>query len=304
MTWIELHTTLRDHPKAYSLATALRIPEAQAIGHLVLLWLWAIEQAEEGRLRVPHAALARACTWEGKPERLIDALVEAGWVDRLYDGTLAIHDWEEYAGRLIHRRAANVARQRAYRASHNAHVDGNDDANAARNGDANGARDVTRKLQTHRTGPNRTQPNRTKPNLTSVVAEPVSVSARATKPRLRDRAPRAHTPDTATQKTIQDDLAREFADRLGGEERVRTRIAKALNDRQSQGWIDFATGLRNWLEQDVAYAREHDEERAPAGRSGTAAAVGHDAGGDDYAWLEADARERVERLAAEMQSLQ
>ncbi len=50
MAWIEAHQSLRDHRKVPDMADRLDMPEAHVVGHLVYLWLWALDNAQDGRL--------------------------------------------------------------------------------------------------------------------------------------------------------------------------------------------------------------------------------------------------------------
>ena len=98
MAWIELHQTLRDHPKVIRLAEKLAVHPAEATGLLVNLWLWAVAYAEDGQLRrYTDAEIAQASRWFGQSGDLRCALRETGWEDS--DGT--IHDWEEYGIRFL-----------------------------------------------------------------------------------------------------------------------------------------------------------------------------------------------------------
>lgn len=113
MVWIESHQELARHPKTKRLARQLGCSVPAAIGHLHLLWWWATDYASDGDLSVfPPDELADALLWEGDPAALIDGLQQA----RFLDG-LKIHDWEDYAGRLIDRRYANAERMRKVRAT-------------------------------------------------------------------------------------------------------------------------------------------------------------------------------------------
>lgn len=117
MAWIELHQSLRDHRKILLGADELNIPPAHMVGLLSLLWLWAIDNAEDGDLsRVTSRALARAAQWEGDAETFVAAIEEAGFID---SGTRVIHDWLDYSGRLLEqreqKRAQNRLRQQRFR---------------------------------------------------------------------------------------------------------------------------------------------------------------------------------------------
>lgn len=115
MAWIESHQEIGHHPKTGRLARALNITRPAAIGHLHLLWHWALDYAEDGDLSDFEAGeIAEAMMWGGEPSELLKALTAAGFMDRDAD-TLQIHDWDDYAGRLIEQRMANAEKQRRYR---------------------------------------------------------------------------------------------------------------------------------------------------------------------------------------------
>ena len=131
MAWIESHQSVWEHAKTRKAARRLGIPTVQVVGHLQSLWHWAIDHAEDGNLSKYDADdLAIAARWEGDPTDLVDALVEcgpggtAGFLERggLYGppederaGDLVIHDWWEYAGKLIARRRRDRERKAAAR---------------------------------------------------------------------------------------------------------------------------------------------------------------------------------------------
>ena len=111
--WIELHDTLSEHRKTEALAQALGVNQAWAVGILAALWTWSIRNAPTGDLSgVSDKAIARACFWERGAGRLVDALTRCGWLDP----DRRLHHWQDYAGRLLARRAANAQRMRDYRA--------------------------------------------------------------------------------------------------------------------------------------------------------------------------------------------
>jgi hypothetical protein len=146
MAWIESHQSLRDHRKTKEFKRLLSIKTPQAIGHLHLLWWWALDNAPDGNLNgINPADLSEVAEWSGKPERFIEALKTAGFVDE----DLHLHDWDDYAGKLITRRKANTERVREHR-------------NALRNTNVT----VTSPLRNGATVPNSTVPYSTQPNST------------------------------------------------------------------------------------------------------------------------------------------
>lgn len=67
MAWIELHQTLPQNKKTLRLTSILRIDTPQAVGHLCMLWLWTLDNAQDGNLEpFLNAELARISGWEEK----------------------------------------------------------------------------------------------------------------------------------------------------------------------------------------------------------------------------------------------
>ena len=60
---------------------------------------------------IPRKLLTLLCG-RGEPGQFIEALVAAGYLDQTDNG-LAIHDWYDYAGRLIEQREARREQDRA-----------------------------------------------------------------------------------------------------------------------------------------------------------------------------------------------
>jgi len=117
MAWIELHQSLRDHRKVLQAADELNITPAHMVGLLSLLWLWAIDNAEDGNLsHVTSRVMSRAAQWDGDCDAFVTALKRAGFID---EGTESLHDWLDYTGRLIEqrevKRAQNRERQQRFR---------------------------------------------------------------------------------------------------------------------------------------------------------------------------------------------
>jgi hypothetical protein len=117
MAWIESHQALGHHPKTVTLAGALGCSLPAAVGHLQYLWWWALDYAQDGLVRsASRTVVARACEWHGKPEKFWSGLLEAGFVevsDEPSPGTVRIHDWRDYAGRLLEKRKKDAERKRA-----------------------------------------------------------------------------------------------------------------------------------------------------------------------------------------------
>ncbi len=98
MAWIEVHQSLPTHRKTLLAANILKVPSALIVGYLVRLWLWALDNASEGVLADDPALFNMIIGWRGRGS-LLHALTEAGFLERS-DGTITIHDWYDYAGKL------------------------------------------------------------------------------------------------------------------------------------------------------------------------------------------------------------
>jgi len=156
--WGEVHVGLPDHPKTARLRRRLGVSLPTVIGYLVLLWMWALRYAPNGDLsRFDPDVLADAAGWEDDPGVFVRALVMAGFVDE----SMQIHDWHDYAGRLIERREANAERMRRAR---RARVNGALFEHAAPDETStSGARAVHVQGLPDLTGPDLTGPDRTPP---------------------------------------------------------------------------------------------------------------------------------------------
>lgn len=129
MAWIESHQELAAHPKTKRLARQLGASIPAVLGHLHLLWWWALDYADDGDLSGYSAEdLADAMLYDGDPERLVAALVSCGvngdhgFLVRDDDGNIHIHDWSEYAGRLVDQREKAKARTKKWRTEHGTHT--------------------------------------------------------------------------------------------------------------------------------------------------------------------------------------
>ena len=116
MAWIELHQTVSTNHKVLQLKRLLKMRTSHVVGHLCFLWLWALDNAEDGDLTgIPSEVIAQAADYNPrKAEEFVCALVQSGLLDQ-DDRGLRIHNWEDYGGRLQESRKRNAERKRRYR---------------------------------------------------------------------------------------------------------------------------------------------------------------------------------------------
>lgn len=99
----------------FKCAEALNISRVEMIGTLVCLWLWALDNAEDGLLDdVSNRTIACVCGFpEKKAQKLVDSLFETGFLDKDEErNCYVIHDWNEYAGKLMERRKNDRERKK------------------------------------------------------------------------------------------------------------------------------------------------------------------------------------------------
>lgn len=220
--WIESHQELGSHPKTQKLARILGLSKPTVVGHLQYLWWWATDYAQEGDLsRFDPLDIAIGAEWEGNPDLFLDALIRSGFVDRDEEGRgLSIHDWHDYAGKLIERRAKNAERMRAARADTKpkraTHVQGTQRARA--------------------TLPNTTKQNTTEPNQTLGEESP--------KPSLRARAKEPTGFDvfyTNYPKKVGRDDAERAWKKLNPSSELQAEINTAVS--RQKGWESWQSGF-------------------------------------------------------------
>lgn len=132
--YAQISETLIDHPKTTRLARALRINRLQIIGHLTCLWNWAMKNALDGDLsRVSDRDISDAARFTDPDDfeeeadqaagRFVAAMIECrahedghGFLEQHPDGSIHIHDWAEYGGRLLVKRQSNAQRAQRHRA--------------------------------------------------------------------------------------------------------------------------------------------------------------------------------------------
>lgn len=118
MAWIQVHQQLKDHRKLLAAADELEIEPAHMLGLLISFWLWALDNAPSGSLQgISDRMIARAAQWNGDPGKFVEAIASAGLLDTADDGSLSLHDWYEYTGKLIEQREAEKNRSRRRRAA-------------------------------------------------------------------------------------------------------------------------------------------------------------------------------------------
>lgn len=114
MAWYEAHQTLAKHPKTLKLASLIKCERRYAVGLLHDLFCWGLDAAKkDGSLPgLSREEIAAALDLSGKKGlSVVDALVESGYLETAPNGDFRIHDWYDYAGKLMDRREADKRRK-------------------------------------------------------------------------------------------------------------------------------------------------------------------------------------------------
>lgn len=101
MAWISVHESV-DGPKLRNLYKNIGCSKFEALGILNFLWLWGLKNADKdglvqfadrGDIERYLYGVGAGCSVH--PERIVDALIETGWIDKIPNG-IYLHDWEEW----------------------------------------------------------------------------------------------------------------------------------------------------------------------------------------------------------------
>lgn len=84
------------------LADLLGIELAHAVGIMEMIWHSAGQETPRGDIgTAKDREIAAWCDWRKKPTVLVEALIEAGWLDRNDEYRLIVHDWPEHAEQAV-----------------------------------------------------------------------------------------------------------------------------------------------------------------------------------------------------------
>src|SRR4051794_3455837 len=87
-----------DHTKMDLLMRKLKIRRYHAVGILESLWHLTAREAPRGDIgKLRNERIAIGIDWGGDADRLVEALIEAGWIDSDDQHRLVIHDWPDHA---------------------------------------------------------------------------------------------------------------------------------------------------------------------------------------------------------------
>ena len=118
MAWFEAHETLARHPKTLKLARLLKTERRYAVGLLYDLFSWGLTAADKdgclNGLDASDIASALDAPPGKKAQALVDALVASEFLDFQGDAYY-IHNWYDYAGKLMDKRESDRKRKEEMR---------------------------------------------------------------------------------------------------------------------------------------------------------------------------------------------
>ena len=228
MAWLPINQDLPSHRKTLLVAGAIGISPAVVVGHLVVLWLWAVDNAEDGILTNDPGLFNLVTGWKGEGN-LFNAAIEAGFFDR--DGDkVVIHNWADYAGKLIRQREVHRNRMRNARAPH-----------------------VQRTLSARAPHVQRTLSARAPTTVEKSTEEKNTEEKSTNKPSV------SPLQGERTKKVVYapitdgyiEEMVVEFKDQFGDESRVREAVVDAMNHIAIDKRKDKRRYLKAWLQRDV-----------------------------------------------------
>lgn len=244
MAWIRSYQELARHPKTLHLARLLGRGIPDAIGRLHLLWWWALDYAEDGDLAPWEVSeIAQVALWGKNPGKFVEALHRAGFLD-LQDGHYRIHDWMDYAGRLVERRVANRENMRRTRA---AHVD---NTFQTRGVHVSNTTETRVALEKSREEKSREEKN---PSLYSPPRERRD-NHHKSPAALAPSGKREKARDSPGPKTVSEEFIGRLVQRhreVLSEEEVREDVLDALAHKASSRWKDLERYVGNWVRREA-----------------------------------------------------
>lgn len=85
--------------KFKKLKSKLGVPQFQAVGILESIWMFTAKNAPQGDIgKFSNEDIAVAIEWPGCPDKLVEALVEYGWLDPSDEkkARICVHDWGDH----------------------------------------------------------------------------------------------------------------------------------------------------------------------------------------------------------------
>ena len=93
------------HPKTLALARELNCEILLAVGVLESLWHWCATYAPQGDIgKYPDEMIAEGICWRKSPEKLIESLKKAGWLDANDKFRIVVHDWPDHCEEAVRKK--------------------------------------------------------------------------------------------------------------------------------------------------------------------------------------------------------
>jgi hypothetical protein len=114
MAWIESHQALERHTKTLGLRKHVGWNLNETIGFLHRFWWWALDAAPDGvvtEICEPGVCGDAFGLASDKGDKAIEGMLKVGWLDRLDDNTIIIHNHDKYRDRISESREQARIRQ-------------------------------------------------------------------------------------------------------------------------------------------------------------------------------------------------
>jgi hypothetical protein len=97
------------HTKMKRICRRLDLPSWQGVGLLESLWQLTARETPRGNIgKLSDEDIALGIDYRGDEKKMLNALVDSGWLDRDSVERLIVHDWAEHADDAVHMRIARL----------------------------------------------------------------------------------------------------------------------------------------------------------------------------------------------------
>jgi hypothetical protein len=111
VAWIPIDQALPTHLKTIRAAKLADVDVTAMIGHLIRLWLWAVDNAPDGDLDgLSGEEIEAAAHWQGEDGRFYAALIGCGkargqgFIEASHGNAKRLHDWDDWGGKATTKR--------------------------------------------------------------------------------------------------------------------------------------------------------------------------------------------------------
>ena len=101
MSWIKAHRSIATNRKILRAAETLNLSVPAVMGHMILIWLWAIENAPNGEIDASAELIARIAQVPKYGRGFVGVLVQAGLLTEIGENRFGVVNYDEHIQPII-----------------------------------------------------------------------------------------------------------------------------------------------------------------------------------------------------------